>query len=57
MVETKTRERTSALESFGLAFITSYLPSTANVPDDEPSMNSMGGGSRLLKASVSFDGR
>jgi hypothetical protein len=47
-----------SLESFGLAFMTSYFPSTtANVPDEEPSMNSTGGGSRLLKASVSFDGR
>lgn len=48
----------SALESFGLAFMASYFSSTtANVPDDEPSINSMGGGSRLLKVSVSFDGR
>ena len=38
--------------------MTSYFPSTtANVPDEEPSINSTGGGSRLLKASVSFDGR
>jgi hypothetical protein len=47
-----------ALESLGLAFMTSNFPSaTANVPDDEPSINSIDGGSKLLKASVSFDGR
>jgi len=58
MVGTKTRERTSALESFGLAFMTSYFPSAiANAPEDEPSINSIGEGSRLLKASISFDGR
>jgi hypothetical protein len=49
---------TSGLTAFGDAFMGSYLPGgTANAPDEEPSMNSMGGGSRLLKASLSFDGR
>lgn len=33
-------DASSGLESFGLAFMGSYLPSaTANVPDDEPSTN------------------
>lgn len=35
-----------------------YFPSaTANSPDDEPSTNSIAGGSRALKASISFAGR
>lgn len=46
------------LTAFGDALIGSYLPGgTANAPDEEPSTNSMGGGSRLLKASLSLDGR
>ena len=47
--------RTSGLDAFGLAFMGSYFPSaTAKAPDDEPSMNSIGGGSKLLKVSKSF---
>lgn len=42
---------------FGDPFIGSYLPGgTARAPDDDPSMNSIFGGSRLLKASRSFAG-
>lgn len=38
--------------------IGSYFPSaTASVPDEEPSMNSIGGGNKLLNASISFEGR
>lgn len=54
----KIREHTSTLESFGLAFMTSYFPSvTANVLDDEPSLNLIGGESRILNVSISFAGR
>ena len=49
---------TFGLTAFGDPFIGSYLPGgTASAPDEEPSTNSMGGGSRLLKASLSLDGR
>jgi hypothetical protein len=35
-----------------------YFPSgTARTPDEDPSTNSMGGGSRLLKAAKSLVGR
>lgn len=35
----------------------SYLPSaTAKVPEEDPSINSTGGGRRLLKASKSLEG-
>ena len=35
----------------------SYLPSaTASIPDDDPSINSTGGGRRLLNVSKSFAG-
>lgn len=44
--------------AFGVALIGSYLPSaTARVPEEEPSTNSIGGGSNLLKASISLAGR
>jgi hypothetical protein len=44
-------------DAFGVALIGSYLPSaTARAPEDEPSTNSIGGGSRLLKASISLAG-
>jgi hypothetical protein len=45
-------------DAFGVSLIGSYLPSaTARAPEDEPSTNSMGGGSKLLKASMSLAGR
>lgn len=49
---------TSNTEAFCGAFMGSYLDSaTASAPEDEPSTNSMGGGSKLLKASRSREGR
>ena len=49
--------RTSALETLGLVLIASYLPSaTASVPVDDPSMNSIGAGRRLLNVSRSLAG-
>jgi hypothetical protein len=52
------KRRTSGFGGFGLAFMASYFPSaTASVPDDDPSTNSIGGGRRLLKVSMSLDGR
>lgn len=52
------RSRTLFCDAFGVALIGSYLPSaTARAPEDEPSTNSIGGGSKLLKASMSLAGR
>ena len=46
------------LLAFGEPLIGSYLSSaTARVPVDDPSINSIGGGSKLLNASMSFAGR
>lgn len=49
---------TSGLDAFGEALIGSYFPGgTASAPEEDPSMNSIGGGRRLLKASLSLAGR
>jgi hypothetical protein len=46
------------VDSFGETLIGRYLPSgTASAPEDEPSTNSIGGGSKLLNASTSRAGR
>ena len=49
----------TAAATFGLgSLIGWYFPSaTAKTPEEEPSMNSIGGGKSLLKASRSFAGR
>lgn len=49
--------RTSAF-AFGDPLMGSYFPSPrTKVPEDDPSMNSIAGGRRLLKASMSLAGR
>lgn len=49
--------RLLTLLAFGVPLMGSYLPSaTARTPDDDPSTNSIGGGRRLLNASISLDG-
>lgn len=60
--EQRGQPRTSVLPLLGvpdpLPLIGLYLPSTtANVPDEEPSTNSIGGGKSALKASMSLAGR
>lgn len=57
-VDARGYSRTLFCDAFGVALIGSYLPSaTARAPEDEPSTNSIGGGSKLLKASMSLAGR